>query len=184
MEKLFFKFIKTSLYIGKKIKRVCESHKVKFIINDDPWLTKKLNADGCHLGQKDMNILNARKILKNKIIVTTCQNSKKIVKKATSTNYDMVFASRYENRNSGSEDDTWVTFIGNKIFTLIGKIFFGLPISDILYTYVLCDTKKTKKLKLKSNDFRFCVELPIKAIKKNYRTVSYTHLTLPTNREV
>ena len=97
---------------------------------------------------------------------------KKIVKKATSTNYDMVFASRYEDRNSGSEDDTWVTFVGNKIFTLAGKIFFGLPISDILYTYVLCDTKKTKKLKLKNNDFRFCVELPIKAIKKNYRITS------------
>ena len=97
---------------------------------------------------------------------------KGIMIKATSNNYDMVFASRYENKNSGSEDDTLVTFIGNKIFTLIGKIFFSLPISDILYTYVLCDTKKTKKLKIKNNDFRFCVELPIKAIKKNYKIIS------------
>ena len=29
---------------------------------------KKLNADGCHLGQGDMNILKARKIIRNKIV--------------------------------------------------------------------------------------------------------------------
>ena len=94
---------------------------------------------------------------------------KKILVKATSENYDMVFASRYHDKKSGSEDDTIVTYLGNKIFTLTGKIFFFLPISDILYTYVLCNTKKTRKLKLKCFDFRFCVELPIKAIKKNYK---------------
>ena len=104
---------------------------------------------------------------------------KKIENKAIYKKYDMVFASRYEDKNSGSTDDTIVTFIGNKIFTLIGKIFFSLPISDILYTYVLCDTKKTKRLNLKSFDFRFCVELPIKAIKKNYRMTSISSYERP-----
>ena len=56
------------LIIGKKIKKICKKYKVKFLINDDPLLAKKLNADGCHLGQKDMNLIKARKILKNKII--------------------------------------------------------------------------------------------------------------------
>lgn len=84
---------------------------------------------------------------------------------------DFIFASRYLD-GAGSEDDDFITFTGNKIFTLIGKIFFFLPISDILYTFVLCHTKKTKKLKLKSFDFRFCVELPIKAIKKGYKITS------------
>ena len=51
-------------------------------------------------------------------------------------NYDLVFASRYE-KNSNSEDDTIITFLGNKIFTFLGKIFFSLTITDILYTYVL-----------------------------------------------
>jgi len=61
--------------IGKKIKKICTKYKVKFLVNDDPILAKKINADGCHLGQKDMNMLDARKILKNKIIGVTCHNS-------------------------------------------------------------------------------------------------------------
>ena len=60
---------RNKLIIGKKIKKICKKYRVKFLINDDPKLAKKLNADGCHLGQKDMNILNARKILKNKLLV-------------------------------------------------------------------------------------------------------------------
>ena len=73
---------KNKIIIGKKIKKICKKYKVKFIVNDDPFLAKKLNADGCHLGQKDMNIVDARKFLKNKIIGTTCHNSIKLVKKA------------------------------------------------------------------------------------------------------
>ena len=45
-------------------------------------LAKKINADGCHLGQTDMNIVLARKILKKHIIGITCHNSKKLIKKA------------------------------------------------------------------------------------------------------
>jgi thiamine-phosphate pyrophosphorylase len=74
--------VKSQIYIGKKIKKICKKYQVKFLINDDPVLAKKVNADGCHLGQKDMNILKARKILKNKIIGITCHNSIKLAKKA------------------------------------------------------------------------------------------------------
>ncbi|MDC3355716.1 thiamine phosphate synthase [Candidatus Pelagibacter sp.] len=70
------------LIIGKKIKKICKKYKVKFLINDDPLLAKKLNADGCHLGQKDMNLIKARKILKNKIIGITCHNSINLAKRA------------------------------------------------------------------------------------------------------
>ena len=66
--------------IGKKIKKICNNKKVKFIVNDDPWLAKKLDADGCHLGQKDMNILKARSIVGDKIIGITCHNSVKLAK--------------------------------------------------------------------------------------------------------
>ena len=75
---------KKKIYIGKKIKKICKKYQVKFLINDDPVIAKKINADGCHLGQKDMNILNARKILKNKIIGVTCHNSINLAKKAIS----------------------------------------------------------------------------------------------------
>lgn len=66
--------------IGKKIQRICKNNKVKFIINDDPYLAKKLNADGCHLGQTDISINKARDILGNKIIGITCHNSIKLAK--------------------------------------------------------------------------------------------------------
>ena len=68
--------------IAKKIKKICRKYKVKFLINDDPYLAKKLNADGCHLGQKDTDIITARKILGKKIIGVTCHNSISLAKKA------------------------------------------------------------------------------------------------------
>ena len=77
---------------------------------------------------------------------------------------DFIFASRYQEK-SGSEDDTIITFIGNYIFTYIGKIFFKLKITDILYTFVVGKTKEALMLDLVKKDFSFCIELPIKASK-------------------
>ena len=73
---------KKKLSIARKIKIICKKHKVKFLINDDPNLVKKVNADGCHLGQKDMNINRAKKLLKDKIIGITCHNSLRLAKLA------------------------------------------------------------------------------------------------------
>jgi glycosyltransferase involved in cell wall biosynthesis len=77
-----------------------------------------------------------------------------------------LLASRYE-KGASSDDDTIVTYIGNKIFTFLGNILFNLKISDILYTYIIGKTSNFKKLNLKSKDFRLCVEIPVKA-KKNH----------------
>ena len=68
--------------IGIKIKKICKKYKVKLIVNDDPNLAKEISADGCHLGQSDMSIQRARKILRKKIIGITCHNSKKLIKQA------------------------------------------------------------------------------------------------------
>jgi len=73
---------KKKLIIGKKIKKICKKYKAKFLINDDVLLAKKLDADGCHLGQKDMKISKARKIFKRKIIGITCHNSIRLAKRA------------------------------------------------------------------------------------------------------
>ena len=77
---------KNILLIGKKIRKICKKYKVKFIINDDPILAKKLNSDGCHLGQNDVEISYARKVLGNKIIGITCHNSISLVKNAIKNN--------------------------------------------------------------------------------------------------
>jgi thiamine-phosphate pyrophosphorylase len=71
---------KKKLEIGSKIKKICKKFNVKFLVNDDVYLAKKLNADGCHLGQKDMDIFKARKLIGNKIIGVTCHNSIKLAK--------------------------------------------------------------------------------------------------------
>mgnify|MGYP001355120113 FL=1 len=91
-----------------------------------------------------------------------------MIKKINNYNLDFIFGSRYE-KNSGSEDDTLITKVGNFIFTLIGKIFFRLNITDILYTFVLGKTNKVKKLNLVQKDFTFCVELPIKAKRRRMK---------------
>ena len=103
------------------------------------------NADG------SFNPIDLNKMLK------ICENDK-----------DFVFASRYMS-NGGSDDDTLLTKIGNFIFSLIGKIFFSLKISDILFTYLLGKTESFNKLNLVSNDFCLCVEIPIKAKKNNMK---------------
>ena len=73
---------KKIITIGDKIKKICKKNRVKFIINDDPLLALKLNADGCHLGQKDMDIKIAKKLLGKKILGITCHNSIDLEKKA------------------------------------------------------------------------------------------------------
>ena len=86
-------------------------------------------------------------------------------------NCDFVFNSRYEN-NAGSEDDTFLTLIGNRIFTLICNLFFRLDISDVLFTYVMGKTSAFKSLNLKRKDFRFCIELPVLVKFKKYKFIS------------
>ena len=74
---------KNLLKISRKIKKIVRKNNVKFLINDKPLVAKMINADGCHIGQKDMSFTTSRKILgRNKIIGVTCHNSKKLAIKA------------------------------------------------------------------------------------------------------
>ena len=82
--------LKQKITIGKKILKICRKNGVKFLVNDDPFLSKKLNADGCHLGQKDMNITEARKIIRSKIIGITCHNSINLAKIAIKNNANYI----------------------------------------------------------------------------------------------
>ena len=91
-----------------------------------------------------------------------------MIKKIKNDKCDFVFASRYE-KNCGSDDDTIITLVGNYIFTYIGKIFFKLKVTDILYTFVMARTSCAKNLQLTAKDFSFCVELPIKAKRGDYK---------------
>ncbi len=81
---------KKIIALGKKIRKLCRKYGVKLIINDFPKLTKIINADGCHIGQSDMSLIDARKMLKNKIIGVTCHNSKRLIKKASAEGADYI----------------------------------------------------------------------------------------------
>ena len=82
--------LKNKIKIGNRIKKICKKYNVKFLVNDDPYLAKKISADGCHLGQNDMNISAAKDLLKNKMIGITCHNSITLAKKAIKDKADYI----------------------------------------------------------------------------------------------
>ena len=88
------------------------------------------------------------------------------------TKYDFVFNSRYA-VGGGSDDDTFITYIGNKFFTALCKILFSLNISDVLFTYVMGKSDAFKKLVLQNKDFTFCIELPVKAKICEFNSISF-----------
>lgn len=148
--------------IGIKIKKICKKYKVKLIVNDDPNLTKEISADGCHLGQSDMNIRRARKILRKKIIGITCHNSKKLIKQAVKdgANYIAIgafFKSKTKKINYIAKPSliSWV-----KRFTKIPVVVIGG-----------INNKNFRKLLLHKPDFLAISggiwdKKPVKAIKK------------------
>tara|TARA_B100000989_G_scaffold260993_1_gene211824 strand:- start:1038 stop:1724 length:687 start_codon:yes stop_codon:yes gene_type:complete len=87
--------------------------------------------------------------------------------------YDFVYCSRYK-KNGSSDDDTILTYVGNKIFTLMGNILFNVKITDILYSYVMFNRQKFISLNLTSKKFNLALELPIKNAmnKSKYTDVS------------
>ena len=74
--------------IAKEIKKITRKYKVKLIINDSSNIAKIVNADGCHLGQKDDLIIETKRYLKKKIIGATCHNSKSLAKIAVQNKVD------------------------------------------------------------------------------------------------
>ncbi len=52
-----------------KIKDLCKKYNVPFIINDNVDIAIKCNADGIHVGQEDMAVLEVRKLVGDKMII-------------------------------------------------------------------------------------------------------------------
>ena len=151
--------------VGVKIKNICKKNKVKFIINDDPLLTLKLNADGCHLGQNDMDIRIARKILGKKIIGVTCHNSLNLAKEAINAKASYIaFGSFYKSKTKKTKHVASIKIISKvKRFTktpivAIGGINFdnykNLLLNKVNFLAISNYIWKNKKFK------------PLEAIKK------------------
>ena len=65
-----------------KVKEICKNYGALFIINDRLDIAQAVEADGVHLGQTDMPIEKARKILKNKFLIGATARNAKEAKKA------------------------------------------------------------------------------------------------------
>ena len=74
---------------------------------------------------------------------------------------DLIFGSRYE-KSAHSYDDDLITRIGNFGFTLLGN-FYALKNFRFTFTYVFAKTDCLKNMKLNSDDYCLCVEIPFKA---------------------
>ncbi len=147
---------------------------------DDAETINSISSHNCELvfqknkGYGDALILGINNVITKYFCIFNADGSfnpnelNTMYEKLTVNNIDFIFASRYE-QNCSSDDDTLITYVGNFIFTKIGNIFFNLKITDILYTFVIGNTKSFKNLNIENKDFSFCIELPIKANKMGYK---------------
>jgi thiamine-phosphate pyrophosphorylase len=115
------------IIIGKKIRQICKKNNVKFLVNDDPKLSKRLNADGCHLGQKDMSITEARTIVGNKIIGITCHNSINLAKAAIKAKADYIaFGAFFSSKTKKVKYRTTINILNKaKKLTIIPIVAIG-----------------------------------------------------------
>jgi len=64
-----------------EIRKICSKYRIPFVIDDNVEIALKSGADGVHLGQNDMKISEARKILgNNKIIGATARTVEQALK--------------------------------------------------------------------------------------------------------
>lgn len=84
--------------LAEPLQRICADAEVSFIINDSVSLTKRLGADGVHLGQSDGDIREARAALGPEVqIGRTCHDSRHLAMEAGEAGADYVaFGAFYE----------------------------------------------------------------------------------------
>ena len=82
--------------------------------------------------------------------------------------YDIVLGSRYM-KGASTEDDTFIRGLGNKIFTFLTNLLYGMKLSDSLYFFVAAKKSVFNSLDLKADDFSLCIEFLAKARKAGYK---------------
>jgi thiamine-phosphate pyrophosphorylase len=73
-----------------RLRPIAQSRDVAFILNDRPDLAVKLGCDGAHVGQTDMPVKQARKILGDLTLGVTCHNSRHLAMEAGEAGADYV----------------------------------------------------------------------------------------------
>ncbi|MGE5564862.1 MAG: thiamine phosphate synthase [Parcubacteria group bacterium] len=70
---------------------ICHARNVAVILNDDPRLAARLGCDGVHIGQSDMPLAEARKVMGAKAMIgVTCHDSRHLAMEAAEGSADYV----------------------------------------------------------------------------------------------
>lgn len=64
---------------GREIRKICEEYGAKYIVNDRIDIAMATDADGVHLGQEDMPLDIARKLMPDAMIGVSCANVREAV---------------------------------------------------------------------------------------------------------
>ena len=74
-----------------QLKELCGDYQTVFLINDDVRLARDIGAEGVHIGQEDMSVVEARQILGDKVIIgVSCYNRLEDAKTAAQFGVDYV----------------------------------------------------------------------------------------------
>jgi thiamine-phosphate pyrophosphorylase len=76
--------------LAESAKTICDKYMADYIINDNVYLAKKMDADGVHLGLTDMSVLEARQILGETKIIGGTANTFEDVLQRTVENCDYI----------------------------------------------------------------------------------------------
>ena len=78
------------LRVIDRLRPIAQQRDVAFILNDRPDLAVKSGCDGAHVGQTDMPIKQARKVLGDLTLGVTCHNSRHLAMEAAEAGADYV----------------------------------------------------------------------------------------------
>ena len=75
---------------GRRIKKLADKYNVPFVINDDIYVAKEIDADGVHIGQSDMEYEMARQLLGDDKIIGVTAPTLELAKKAQEAGADYI----------------------------------------------------------------------------------------------
>ena len=163
---------------------LCHEFNTPLIINDDLDLAIKVGADGVHLGIEDITVVEARRRLgPGKIIGASCYNKLRYAIEAENHGADYVaFGSFYiSSTKSGAVSAPISLLCKAKQRLQIPVVAIGGIDSENIVELIYKGADAVAVSRSIFNSIN--IQLETKKLSCIF-TVSYTHLTLPTNREV
>ncbi|HEX9181686.1 MAG TPA: thiamine phosphate synthase [Burkholderiales bacterium] len=75
---------------ARELQKLCQRHRVPFIVNDDLALALEIGADGLHLGREDGDLAGARVRLPGRLLGASCYNQPELARRAVAAGADYV----------------------------------------------------------------------------------------------